>query len=149
MRAAVMFVVSLSCAGCMIDVENTTDEKPATAEHQEAVSGFTSTIKLGVRLRSRDFSVPRGGAVSVTAIAQFGRPARCPRAYSVTLLDLIGSGRLAIETDVGPARTYPVGSTHTETWNRLDGGAYRLLFDTTTTMAECELRGGVTVRITP
>lgn len=58
MRGAVMLVVSLSCAGCVLDAEDTIDEEPATAEHQELVSGFTSTIKLGVRLRSRDFSVP-------------------------------------------------------------------------------------------
>jgi hypothetical protein len=113
----------LMCNGCAME----SGESESVGEVRQAASSFTAPWSTSHFMRTRAFTVPRGGTVTVSAKADFADPVGCPSAYAVELIRFDGGH----EDVVDIARSYPRNQSHAEIWIGLAGGTYRVQFSTT------------------
>jgi hypothetical protein len=130
--------------GCALE-SSETESEPATGDVPEAASTFTAPWSTSHYLRTRPIMAPLGGSIVVRSKADFADHVGCPSSYSVELIHLIGSS----EEVVSIARAYPLNQWHSEIWAAPARGTYRVQFSTTEPPGKCELRGTVTVSVTP
>lgn len=141
---AMLGAVALLGCGCALEPSETESE-PATGEAREPATTFTAPWSTSHFMRSRPILARLGDTITVSAKADFVDHAGCPSVYSVELVHFVGGA----EEIVSIARAYPRNQAHSESWTALAAGTYRVQFSTRRPPGKCELRGTVTVNVTP
>jgi hypothetical protein len=151
MRRIAMVSMVVALGGCVLESgEAQTGEGSDGDEPLDAIAeAFTGPWRTERQVQTQEFQAPIGSIIRVTAKADDPDRVTCTaKSYSASLIRFDTSGGILHQSTEGIARAFPLNQEHTESWIGVNGGRYRVQFDTTKPRKVCNLHGVVTVEIT-